>query len=332
MEFNKNRYNEMHYKRCGNSGLKLPRISLGLWHNFGGVDEYNNAREMIWQAFDLGITHFDLANNYGPPVGSAEKTFGNILKSTLASHRDEIVISTKAGHLMWDGPYGDGGSRKYLISSLDQSLSRMGLDYVDIYYHHRPDNFTPIEESMYALSTLVKQGKALYVGLSKYDEKELDVALPILKELKTPCIIHQARYSMIDRGLEENLFSRIEKEQMGCITFSPLAKGLLTNKYLTGIPSNSRAADKNSPFLTEADITEQRQVAFNQLNSIAIGRGQSLARMALAWQLQKDVITSVLIGASRASQIVDCVGALENTAFNNDEIKEIDKICFNIMG
>ncbi len=331
MEFDCNRYEKMQYKRCGNSGIKLPRISLGLWHNFGGVDDYNNADKLIKTAFNLGITHFDLANNYGPPAGSAETTFGKILKSTLAGHRDELIISTKAGYFMWDGPYGDGGSRKYLVASLDQSLDRMGLDYVDIYYHHRPDSNTPIEESMYALSTLVKQGKALYVGLSRYNQKQLDQALPILKELKTPCIIHQDKYSMIDRHYDDGLLDKVADEQLGSIVFSPLAKGLLTNRYLKGIPSDSRAADKNSNFLSESDITAFRQDILNQLNNIASKRDQSLAQMAVAWLLQKDAVTSVLIGASKCSQIIDCVSATNNIEFSKSELKEIDALCFKIM-
>jgi L-glyceraldehyde 3-phosphate reductase len=327
MTFNQSRYQKMQYKRCGNSGLKLPRVSLGLWHNFGDFDDFENAKAMLVTAFDHGITHFDLANNYGPPPGSAEKTFGKILKTIFKGYRDELIISTKAGYDMWQGPYGDGGSRKYLMASLDQSLSRMGLDYVDIFYHHRPDSETPIEESMVALSDIVKQGKALYVGLSRYSEQDLSVALPILSALKTPCLIHQVKYSMIDRHVEQNDLVKTEQEGLGCITFSPLAKGLLTNRYLNGIPSDSRAANTHSIFLSASDITKSKQEALNALNVIAKKRDQSLAQMALAWVLQKDVVTSVLIGASKSSQIVDCCKALNRLDFSKENLYDIDNIC-----
>lgn len=319
------RYQDMIYRRSGTSGLKLPAISLGLWHNFGDGDDYGNSVNMVKTAFDHGITHFDLANNYGPAPGAAEANFGRMLKTTLNGYRDELIISTKAGYQMWDGPYGDGGSRKYLMSSLDQSLSRMGLDYVDIFYHHRPDGETPIEESMLALDQIVRQGKALYVGLSNYRAKEARLAFAILSELKTPCIIHQPNYSMLDRWVEDELFDVLDEKGMGCITFSPLAKGMLTDRYLKGIPKDSRAAG-GSVFLTASDLTEETMRKIHALNQVADNRGQSLAQMAIAWNLRKPQVTSVLIGASKPSQIVDSVGAIKKLDFSNDELMQIDLI------
>jgi L-glyceraldehyde 3-phosphate reductase len=321
------RYDTMTYRRCGRSGIVLPGVSLGLWHNFGGVDTRSTAREMLLRAFDLGITHFDLANNYGPPPGSAEESFGAVLRSDLMPYRDELIISTKAGFTMWSGPYQNGGSRKYLLSSLDASLKRMGLDYVDIFYHHRPDPDTPLEETMGALDSAVRQGKALYVGISNYYEPELaGKAIEILNSLGSPLLIHQPRYNMFDRRIEENgLLPLLEKSGVGCIPFSPLAQGLLTGRYLGGIPEDSRAA-KPHGFLKPDHLTEQRLTAIRELNTIARDRGQSLAQMALAWILRHDAVTSVLIGASKVSQIEDSADALAKPEFTQAELETIDKL------
>lgn len=319
-------YSSMPYRRVGRSGLVLPAISLGLWHNFGSVDVYENARAMARRAFELGITHFDLANNYGPEPGSAEDTFGRILRQDLAGHRDELIISTKAGYRMGPGPYGDGGSRKYLLSSLDASLKRMGLDYVDIFYHHRPDYDTPLEETMLALDQAVRQGKALYVGVSNYDAERTHQAAAILRDLKTPFIIHQPIYSMFNRWAETSgLFRTLEHEGCGSIVFSPLAQGLLTNKYLHGIPEDSRAA-RPTGFLLPDAITEHRRRQIHELHHLAVSRGQSLAQLALAWVLRLPVVTSALIGASRPEQIDDCVGALHNLYLTADELQAIEHI------
>lgn len=322
---NNSRYEDMKYNRCGHSGLKLPALSLGLWHNFGGVDSFENGRAMVRRAFDLGITHFDLANNYGPPPGSAEESFGAILKQDMKPYRDELIISTKAGYTMWPGPYGDYGSKKYLVSSLDQSLKRMGLDYVDIFYHHRPDAETPLEETMAALDLMVRQGKALYVGLSNYKPKEAKEAFRILKELGTPCLIHQPSYSMLNRWIEDELFDVLGEEKVGCIAFSPLGKGLLTGRYLDGIPADSRAASQ-SVFLRPEELTEVLMRKIRALNEIAANRGQNMAQMALAWVLHDDRVTSALIGTSKVSQIEDSVGALNHLAFTEEELISIDNI------
>ena len=319
------RYDTMLYKRCGRSGLKLPLISLGLWHNFGGVDRPENARTMLLRAFDLGITHFDLANNYGPPPGSAEETFGRILRQDLAAHRDELVISSKAGYLMWPGPYGEWGSRKYLMASLDQSLKRMGLDHVDIFYHHRPDPDTPLEETMGALDAIVRSGKALYVGVSSYSADQTRQAAHILKTLGTPCLIHQPRYSMFDRWIEDGVLSVLREEGIGCIVFSPLAQGLLTDRYLTGIPADSRAA-KPHGFLKRDQVTAEKVEKVRRLQEIARARGQSMAQMALAWVLRHDEVTSALIGASRIEQIVDAVEVQKRMTFTGHELQTIDRI------
>ena len=319
------RYDEMRYQRCGRSGLKLPVVSLGLWHNVGGVDTYENARAMVRRAFDLGITHFDLANNYGPPPGSAEETFGRILRQDLGAYRDELVISTKAGWGMWPGPYGDFGSRKYLVASLDQSLKRMGLEYVDIYYHHRPDPETPLEETMAALDHIVRCGKALYAGISSYGPDETRRAARMLRELGTPCLIHQPSYNMFDRWIEDGLLDVLEEEGIGCIVFSPLAQGLLTDRYLDGIPEDSRAA-KPHGFLRREEVTEERLARIRKLNEIAQGRGQSLAQMALAWNLRRPAITSVLVGASCTRQIDANVAALEKLEFSGEELGMIEGI------
>lgn len=319
------RYETMIYRRSGRSGLKLPIISLGLWHNFGGVDVFENARKMIHHAFDLGITHFDLANNYGPPPGSAEENFGRILARDLKSYRDELVISTKAGWQMWPGPYGDWGSRKYLIASLDQSLKRMGLDYVDIFYHHRPDPETPLEETMGALDYIVRSGRALYVGISSYDHEQTRKAAKILKELGTPCLIHQPKYNMFERWIENGLLKVLKQEGIGCIVFSPLAQGMLTNKYLHEIPADSRAA-KPHGFLHKEDITPEKLKKIKELNELARERGQSLAQMAIAWVLRHQTVTSALIGASKVEQIDDCVGALKHLEFGEKELKRIERI------
>jgi L-glyceraldehyde 3-phosphate reductase len=320
-----NRYENMEYRRCGNSGLKLSAFSLGLWHNFGYNSNFENSRNLVHTAFDNGITHFDLANNYGPPPGSAESCFKKILNLDFKNHRDEMVISTKAGYTMWDGPYGDWGSRKYLISSLDQSLQRMGLDYVDIFYHHRPDPETPLEETMSTLNHIVKQGKALYVGISNYRPAEAEKAIHLLKDMGTPCLIHQPKYSMFERWIEDGLLDLLEKEQAGCIPFSPLAQGMLTDKYLKGIPTDSRVA-KSGVFLKEKDITPEKLSKINDLNAIAIERGQKLSHMALAWILKDKRVTSVLIGASKPEQITDSIEALKNTSFTKTELNSINKI------
>lgn len=320
------RYEKMSYARCGDSGLMLPRVSLGLWHNFGDTADYGNMKELVFTAFDNGITHFDLANNYGPEPGSAERNFGKILKEELGSYRDEILVSTKAGYEMWDGPYGNMGSRKYLLASLDQSLKRMGLDYVDIFYHHRPDPDTPLEETMGALDSAVKSGKALYVGLSNYDGERLKKAAKILNELKCPFIINQNRYSVFDRTIENNGLKAAAKElNKGIIAFSPLAQGMLTNRYLNGIPADSRVMT-DGRFLKESAITKERLEQISRLNETAKSRNQTLAEMALAWVLRDGVVTSVLIGASRPSQILDNIKAIENTEFTAKELKKIDEI------
>ncbi len=319
------RYSTMAFERCGRSGLKLPAISLGLWHNFGGVDVFENSRAMALHAFDLGITHFDLANNYGPPPGSAEETLGRILRSDLARYRDELVISTKAGYLMWPGPYGEWGSRKYLIASLDQSLRRLGLDYVDIFYHHRPDPDTPMEETMSALDQIVRSGKALYVGISSYTVDQTREAAALLRSLGTPCLIHQPRYSMFDRWIEDGLLTVLKEEGIGCIVFSPLAQGLLTDKYLNGIPADSRAA-KPHGFLRPEQITDDKIVKVRRLQEVAEARGQKLSQMALAWVLRRSEVTSALIGASRPGQIDDAVSALQNLSFSSEELQTIEQI------
>ncbi|WKV07505.1 L-glyceraldehyde 3-phosphate reductase [Thermoanaerobacterium sp. CMT5567-10] len=317
-----NRYNNMIYRRCGRSGLMLPAISLGLWHNFGGYDVFENMRAMARRAFDLGITHFDLANNYGPPPGSAEENFGRILKTDFRGYRDELLISTKAGYTMWPGPYGDWGSRKYLLSSLDQSLKRMGIDYVDIFYSHRRDPNTPLEETMMALDQAVRQGKALYVGISNYNAEDTKKAAEILRKFGTPLLINQPSYSMFNRWIEDGLTDVLEEEGIGSIAFSPLAQGLLTDKYLNGIPDDSRAAKKNTSL--KGNLTEENINKVRELKKIADRRGQSIAQMALAWDLRK--VTSAIIGASRVSQIEENVRALDNLEFSDDELKEIDEI------
>ena len=319
------RYDTMQYRRCGRSGIKLPAISLGLWHNFGGVDTFENGRAMVRRAFDLGITHFDLANNYGPPPGSSESNFGEILRLDLKPHRDELIVSTKAGWGMWPGPYGDWGSRKYLIASLDQSLQRMGLEYVDIFYSHRPDPETPVEETMQALDQAVRSGKALYAGISSYDAKQTAAAARILRELGTPCLIHQPKYSMFDRWVEDGLLDVLGKEGVGGIAFCPLAQGLLTDRYLNGIPGDSRA-NKPHGFLKKHDIDEHRLAQVRALSAIAGERGQSLAQMALAWVLRDGRMTSALIGASRVEQIEQNVAALANLEFSVVELGRIDAI------
>ncbi|WP_274364543.1 L-glyceraldehyde 3-phosphate reductase [Paenibacillus thermotolerans] len=322
---NDSRYESMVYRRTGKSGLKLPAISLGLWHNFGGIDTYENGLNMVKTAFDLGITHFDLANNYGPPPGSAEENFGKMMKRELAPYRDEMVISTKAGYYMWPGPYGEWGSRKYLISSLDQSLKRMGLEYVDIFYSHRPDPETPLEETMMALDQAVRQGKALYVGISSYNPKQTEEAIRILKQLGTPLLIHQPSYNMFDRWIENGLQDVLDEHGVGSIAFCPLAQGLLTTKYLNGIPSGSRAS-KPSGALKERDVTEERIGKIKKLNDLAQSRGQSLAQLALAWVLRGGRVTSALIGASRPEQIAENVKTIENLDFTGDELQTIESI------
>ena len=319
------RYAAMKYNRCGKSGLLLPAISLGLWHNFGHVDNPETYRSIMHAAFDAGITHFDLANNYGPPPGSAEENFGRILKQDFQNYRDEMIISTKAGYLMWPGPYGDFGSRKYLLSSLDQSLKRMGLDYVDIFYHHRPDPDTPLEETMMALDQAVRSGKALYAGISNYPARQTKAAAEILKSLGTPCLLHQPKYSMMVREPEKDLLDILDDEGIGCIAFSPLAQGLLTSKYLDGIPEDSRAA-KSHGFLQKQSITPDLLERIYSLNSLATERKQSLAQMALAWLLKDASVTSVLVGASSVKQLTDNLGALQNTEFNTDELNKMDEI------
>jgi L-glyceraldehyde 3-phosphate reductase len=322
---NSSRYSEMQYRRCGKSGLKLSAISLGLWHNFGHVDQLENCSNILKLAFDRGITHFDLANNYGPPPGSAEENFGRLLKRDFSGYRDEMIISTKAGYTMWDGPYGDWGSKKYLVSSLDQSLKRLNLNYVDIFYHHRPDPETPLEETMAALDLIVRQGKALYVGISNYGPIEAARAIQLLKELGTPCIIHQPKYSMYERWIEDGLLDLLGNEGVGCIPFSPLAQGMLTDKYLKGIPSDSRAAKAHGA-LQQNQITEERLVQLNQLNAIAESRGQKLAQMALSWILRDDRITSVLVGASKPEQLADSLACLNNISFSKIELDQIENI------
>ena len=318
-----NRYEQIPYKRCGRSGLKLPAVSLGLWHNFGGVDSYSVGREIVCRAFDLGVTQFDLANNYGPPPGSAEENFGKMLAQDLGRYRDELIISTKAGYLMWDGPYGEWGSRKYLLSSLDKSLQRMGLDYVDIFYSHRPDPDTPLEETMGALASAVRQGKALYVGISNYRVEETRQACQLLRELGTPCLIHQPRYSMFDRWVEAELLQVLEAEGVGCIPFSPLAQGLLTDRYLQGIPSDSRVA-KPHGFLNEDRLDEATVSKIRGLNEIAEERGQTLAQLALAWILRDPRITSVLIGASSTAQLEQNLRCVDSPELSADELSRID--------
>jgi L-glyceraldehyde 3-phosphate reductase len=320
---NEARYSTMRYNRCGQSGLKLPAISLGLWHNFGGVDPFENGRAMLRRAFDLGITHFDLANNYGPPPGSAEENFGRILDKDLKPYRDELIISSKAGYSMWPGPYGDWGSRKYLVASLDQSLKRMGLDYVDIFYHHRPDPETPLEETMGALDYIARSGRALYVGISSYRPEQTRAAVQILRSLGTPCVIHQPSYNMFNRWVEDGLLDVLAEEGVGCIAFSPLAQGLLTDKYLGGIPEGSRAA-KTHGALKPGQITDERLAQVRRLNELAQARGQTLAQMALAWVLRHPTMTSALIGASRTEQIEDAVGALSNLTFTAEELETIE--------
>ena len=322
---NDGRYKEMKYNRVGRSGLLLPAISLGLWHNFGGVDSFENGRAMLRRAFDLGITHFDLANNYGPPPGSAEEMFGKILKTDFAPYRDELVISTKAGYHMWDGPYGEWGSKKYLIASLDQSLKRMGLDYVDVFYSHRPDPNTPLEETMGALDQIVRQGKALYVGISSYDAEQTAEAVKILNDLGTPLLIHQPSYSMFNRWIENGLQDVLQENGVGSIAFCPLEQGLLTNKYISGIPTDSRAAKANT-FLSEERVTEDVISKVKQLNEIAQNRGQNLAQMALSWVLREGRVTSALIGASKVSQIEENVAALNHLEFSNEELSQIERI------
>jgi L-glyceraldehyde 3-phosphate reductase len=319
------RYGSMRYNRCGRSGLKLPVVSLGLWHNFGGVDRLENARAMLRRAFDLGITHFDLANNYGPPYGSAEATFGRIFAADFRPFRDELVISSKAGWDMWPGPYGDWGSRKYLVASLDQSLQRMGLEYVDIFYHHRPDPETPLEETMGALDFIVRSGRALYAGISMYPPDLTRRAVAMLRSLGTPCLIHQPNYSLFDRWVEDGLLGVLDDEEVGCIVFSPLAQGLLTNRYLDGIPEGSRASRDDS-YLSHGDVTVEVMAKVRRLGEIAATRGQSMAQMAVAWVLRQPVVTSALIGASRPSQIEDAVAALDRLDFSDDELAEIDRI------
>ncbi|PNW29997.1 L-glyceraldehyde 3-phosphate reductase [Formosa algae] len=322
---NSDRYNTMPYRRCGKSGLVLPPLSLGLWHNFGDVDKLSNGKQMLHTAFDKGITHFDLANNYGPPPGSAESNFGSIFKESFVPYRDELIISTKAGYRMWPGPYGEWGSKKYLVSSLDQSLQRMGLDYVDVFYHHRPDPNTPLEETMAALDLIVRQGKALYVGISNYNAEDTLKASRILKDLGTPCLIHQPRYNMMDRRVEDRLLEVLGDEGIGAIAFSPLQQGILTSKYLKGIPEQSRAA-KSTGFLQKETITKAVLAQVTQLNAIAEKRNQSLAQMAVAWLLKDDRITSVLVGVSSESQLLDNLGALDNLEFSASELEAIESV------
>jgi len=319
------RYEKMKYNRVGRSGLKLPAISLGWWYNFGGLDILENGRAIARRAFDLGVTHFDLANNYGPPPGSAEETFGQLLKQDFAPYRDELVISTKAGYDMWPGPYGEWGSRKYLLASLDQSLKRMGLDYVDIFYSHRPDPETPLEETMGALDSAVRQGKALYVGISNYSPEQTDKAIGILHNLSTPCLIHQPRYNMLDRWVENGLLDTLEKEGIGCIVFSPLAQGQLTDRYLGGIPQGARATKTERVWLTPDDV-QGNLPKTRKLNELAIHRGQKLSQMALAWVLRKPQVTSALIGASSVQQLEENLAALDNLHFSDEELQAIEKI------
>jgi len=319
------RYEGMTYHRTGRSGLMLPAISLGLWHNFGGVDVFENGRKIIHRAFDAGITHFDLANNYGPPPGSAEESFGRILAADLRAYRDELIISTKAGYAMWPGPYGDNGSRKYLLASLDQSLQRMDLDYVDIFYSHRPDPDTPMEETMMALDQAVRQGKALYAGISSYSPEQSRQAADILRQLGTPCLIHQPSYSILDRWVEDGLLDTLEERGMGCIAFSPLKQGLLTNRYLDGIPADSRAA-KPTGFLSKDQVNPETIDKIKRLQEVAISRGQSLAQMAIAWLLRDKRVTSVIVGASSTQQLEDNLQALHKRDFSEEELRQIDAI------
>ncbi len=325
MNFNENRYSEMIYRRCGRSGIDLPAISLGLWHNFGDVDDFENARNMIFKSFDLGITHFDLANNYGPSPGSAERNFGKILKEDLYNHRDELIISTKAGYLMWNGPYGEWGSRKHMIASLDQSLKRLRLDYVDIFYHHRPDPDTPLEETMMTLDHIVRQGKALYVGLSNYDHIQTEIAVKILNQLGTPILIHQPKYNMFTRWIESDLLTVLEDKGIGCISFSPLAQGMLTDKYINGIPADSRAANEHG-FLQPEAITKSAVDKIKKLNKVAHERGQTLAQLALVWNLRNKGMTSVLIGARSVQQIEENVSSINNLEISEEELKTINEI------
>ena len=322
------RYEKMQYRRCGKSGIKLPLLSLGLWHNFGDRDDFENSRNLLRTAFNNGITHFDLANNYGPPYGSAEKNFGKIFAEDFKQYRDELIISTKAGWDMWPGPYGNFGSRKYLIASLDQSLQRMGLDYVDIFYHHRPDPETPLEETMGALDQIVRQGKALYVGISQYSAEDTAKAAKILKAQNTPFLIHQPRYNMMDRWVEDGLLNTLEREGIGSIVFSPLEQGILTDKYLNGIPKDSRAATQGS-YLDESQITPEVVTKVQKLNEIAQSRNQSLAQMAVAWLLKDNRVTSVLVGASKVSQLEENIHTLENLEFSKTELNEIENILQN---
>ena len=320
-----NRYASMRYNRVGRSGLKLPAVSLGLWHNFGGVDTVENGRAMVRRAFDLGITHFDLANNYGPPPGSAEENFGRMLAQDLRPYRDELIISSKAGYYMWPGPYGEWGSRKYLVSSCDQSLKRMGLEYVDIFYSHRPEPDTPLEETMGALDYIVRSGRALYAGISNYKPEQAQRAAEILKELGTPCLIHQPSYSMFNRWIEDGLTQVLEEHGIGCIAFSPLAQGLLTNRYLREIPADSRAGKPNT-FLKPDNVTDERIAKVRRLNEIAQARGQTMAQLAIAWVLRLPQMTSALIGASKVEQIEDIVGALNNLEFSPEELDRIEAV------
>jgi L-glyceraldehyde 3-phosphate reductase len=321
----KNRYQQMKYNRCGHSGLMLPAISLGLWHNFGGMDDLQKIRELLFRAFDLGITHFDLANNYGPPPGSAETNLGHVMQSGLSSHRDELIISTKAGYRMWDGPYGEWGSRKYMLASLDQSLRRMGLDYVDIFYSHRPDPETPLEETMQALHSTVQMGKALYVGISNYNEEQTRRAVEILEKLGTPCLIHQPRYNMLDRWVEDGLLQVLEEKGVGCIPFSPLAQGLLTDRYLHGIPEDSRMAGK-SIFLTKKHLDPDLMVRIKALNQHAEQRGQTMAQMALSWILSHKQVTSVLVGASSVPQLENSAATIHQLHWTSEELAYIENI------
>lgn len=317
------RYDRMPYRRAGRSGIQLPAISLGLWQNFGGSADLESAKKIVWRAFDLGITHFDLANEYGPPPGGAETTFGRILAGDLGAHRDELFISTKAGFRMWEGPYGDGGSRKYLLASLDQSLRRMGLDYVDIYYHHRPDPETPLEESMRALDQAVRDGKTLYVGLSNYDAEETREAVAMLRSMGTPLLLHQPSYNMLTREIEDGLLDTLEEEGVGCIVYSPLAQGLLTDKYLDGIPEDSRAKDPDS-YLYESDVTEDLVARLRRLNEIALDRDQTLAQLAINWVLRKDSVTSALVGVRNLDQLEANVASLGAEPLSDVELREIE--------
>lgn len=325
------RYKEMEYRRCGKSGLLLPAISLGLWHNFGDSDDLIKGRKIIRLAFDNGITHFDLANNYGPPFGAAEENFGKIFKKDLKPYRDEIIISSKAGWDMWNGPYGNFGSKKYLLASIDQSLNRLGLDYVDIFYHHRPDRHTPLEETMQALDQIVRQGKALYIGVSQYPPELMEKALNILDELGTPCLIHQPKYNMIDRWVEEGLLELFGNRGVGSIVFSPLEQGILTKKYLNGIPDDSRAG-RDGKYLKPEHLSENKIEVIKKLNKVANARGQSLAQMAIAWLLKDERVTSVLVGVSKESQLLDNVKALQNTTFTKEELDQIDQIINELNG